>query len=205
MSVTIDLSGLVDFQRYLDDIPERARRAARLAVNQTAQRRAVPLARETIGAQVAFGETYLKDPSRLGITKPATEGDLTAIITARHRPTSLARFAPGAHFPTKPKEEIKVVIKPGAPKMTKRLFVVKLRAGFNSDAPTDNRGLAIRLAQGEKLDKSTAAVELAPNLYLLYGPSVNQVFNKVREDILEPVAEYLADEFIRQYERLGKE
>lgn len=204
MSVSIELSGLTDFQSYVDRLPEVSRRAAVMAINQTAQRKALPLARTEIASQIAFGETYLKDPTRLGVTKAATGADLEAVITGRDRPTSLARFAAHAPFPTPPKTGVQVKVKPGKTKTMKSAFIVKLPQG--KGGTETNRGLAIRMAEGVKLKKSDGPFAvLAPNVYLLYGPSVNQVFREVRVDVLTPVAEYLADEFLRQWARLAGE
>lgn len=80
-----------------------------------------------------------------------------------------------------------------------RAFLVRLRGapdGFNT-------GLAVRLRPGESLRASRAARRLDNNVYLLYGPSVDQIFRSVAVEQSEPVLLDLEIEFRRQFIRLS--
>ena len=68
-----------------------------------------------------------------------------------------------------------------------------------------NLGLAIRLRPGEKLQNKVAARRVEKGLYLLYGPSVDQVFRSrdgtgVATDLVPDIEQDLSDEFIRLLE-----
>ena len=66
-------------------------------------------------------------------------------------------------------------------------------------------GLAIRLKPGETLDNKTqaATVKLGPNVYLLYGPSVEQVFANVAEARVPEITNQVSNQFFRQFARLS--
>ena len=69
-----------------------------------------------------------------------------------------------------------------------RAFVMELRGG--------NRGLAIR-TDGSKPRGAYKPKPIGKNLFLLYGPSVDQVFRTVSEDVAPDVADELEVEFNR--------
>ena len=199
---SIDLKGLAE---YLQQRPEVARRAARLAINDTGRRKAVPRFRKAITDEVAFPAGYV-NKDRFDLTKTATDSDLTAKITARFRPTSLARFAPSQGFEgARRVGGVRVRVRRGGGTFMRRAFFVKLRRGGDT---TDgfNVGLALRLKPGDALrgrKKGGASVQIAPDLYLLYGPSVDQVFRDVSVAESPAVAAELEREFIRQWVRLN--
>lgn len=196
MSVSILAQGLLDVQHFFDALPDVANKAATLAINDTAERVAVPQIRNEINAQVAFPTGYLKLPTRLGVTRKARFNSLEAVITARDRPTSLARFAPGQTVQNTRKGGVRVEVKKGSRRLMKKAFMVSLRNG--------NVGLAIRLKDGEKLDnKRDPAIQLAKNVYLLYGPSVDQVFRGVVPEKQELIGQTLTKQFLRQFARLS--
>lgn len=206
MSARIDAISLEDLISYLGDRPEVARRAARMAINDTTSRKAVPRFRKAMQEEVNFPPGYL-NKERFGQTKRATDSNLEAAVTARFRPTSLARFAPGQSFEgARRTGAVNVrVNRGGGAKRLKGAFFVRLRRGAdNSDG--FNLGLAIRLKPGEKLRgrrNGASGVQLAPDLYLLYGPSVDQVFRDVSVAESPSVADDLQREFVRQYVRLS--
>lgn len=200
---SISLDGLAEF---MDSRPAVARKAARIAINDTTSRFAVPTFKKAVEDQVNFPSGYV-NKDRLGQTKKATDADLTAIVTARFRPTSLARFTSGQSFEgARRAGGVRVRVKKGGGgAFMSGAFFVKLRRGGDT---TDgfNVGLAIRLKPGQRLlgrRKGGASVQLAPNLYLLYGPSVDQVFNSVSVEKSSAVADKLSSEFIRQWVRLN--
>jgi hypothetical protein len=205
LSVQIRTEGLTVFARYLETAPEAATTAARIALNDTARdavKKDIPVA---VQKQVAFPAGYLALPNRLYIDAPATNGNLSTDIIGRDRPTSLARFATGlASFGTKQTTPVRIEVKPGHPEEMKRVFPVRLNAGANADDGY-NVGLAIRLKPGETLARRTlgnSVPEIFPNVFLLYGPSVNQVFDDVAEEIEPMISDNIEAEFLRQFVRL---
>lgn len=207
MSARITAIGIKDFQDYLEDRPEIVRRSARLAINDTAERKAVPQFRKSMQEQVSFPASYLRDPSRFGVKKKATEADLTAVISARFRPTSLARFATGATTigAARRRGGVNVRVNTGGAKFLRGAFFVQLRRGRDT-SDGFNLGLAIRLKPGESIRgrrKGSTGVMLDENLALLYGPSVDQAFRDVSTADSPKVAQLLEREFLRQWVRLS--
>lgn len=162
------------------------------AINRTIQR-ARTAASRGIREQVALPARYLGREDRLGITKRATETDLSAVITGRHRPTSLARFAKNAR--RSGQTGARVEIQPGTVRVLPRAFFINLRSG--SDGSNNNLGLAIRLPAGSRPSRAYKPKMLGPNLWLLYGPSIDQVFDDVAEEIAPEQADFLEREFLR--------
>lgn len=205
MSARITAVNLLDIEQFLAEQPKTARTAARIAINDVTGRRAVPRMRRAMAEEVNFPPGYLEDPERFGQTKKATDADLSATITARFRPTSLARFSGDSPEGAKRTGGVNVrVNKTGGAKRIGGAFFVRLRRGSDT-SDGFNLGLAIRLKPGQTIrgrKKGAQGIELAPNLYLLYGPSVDQIFRQVSVAESPSVADDLQREFIRQYVRL---
>jgi len=207
MTARLSAVNLLELDDYLSAQPAAARKAARIAINTTTARKAVPRLRKSMRKEVNFPPGYLEDESRFGQTKHATETDLSATITARFRPTSLARFASGQSFEgARRTGGVSVKVSPGGgARRIGRAFFVKLRRGKDTQDGF-NVGLALRLKPGEKLrgrKKGAAGVEVAPGLHLLYGPSVDQVFRESVVADSPAIAEDLTREFIRQFVRFS--
>jgi len=204
MAARITAVNLLDIEEELAARPATARTAARLSINSVATRKAVPLFRKSMREEVNFPPGYLEG-DRFGVTKQATDADLSATVTARFRPTSLARFAQGQSFQgARRTGGVSVRVNRGGAKRINRAFFVRLRRGKDTQDGF-NVGLAIRLKPGETLrgrKKGASGVELAPGLFLLYGPSVDQVFRTVSVAESPKVADDLQREFVRQYVRL---
>ena len=64
----------------------------------------------------------------------------------------------------------------------------------------------MRLKPGQSIDNKTGTTRwLVPGkVALLYGPSVDQVFRDVSEDIAGPVGNMVATEFFRQLTRFTR-
>lgn len=206
MSARITAVNLLEIDDFLSAQPAAARTSARIAINQVTSRKAVPQMRKAMRQEANFPPGYLEG-DRFGQTKRATDADLTAAITARFRPTSLARFAEGQSFEgARRTGGVRVKVnRSGGAKRIEGGFFVRLRRGADT-SDGFNVGLAIRLKPGERLrgrKKGGAGVQLAPDLYLLYGPSVDQVFREVSVAESPEVAEQLQREFIRQFVRLS--
>lgn len=181
--------------RSLENLPAHILRAAGQAINKTADRTRTASAK-SIREQVAFPASYLNPgEGRLVVSSRASADNLEAVIGARTRATSLARFVTSGSVG---KMGVTVQVAPGFAKYMKRAFLIRLPAGRSGEIETkSNLGLAIRLKPGETLTGRRTAVQKKGNLYFLYGPSVSQVFNTVREDVSPDAADYLATEFSR--------
>jgi len=199
MTVSVIAEALDDFERYLTRAPEIARKAASRAINSTLSRKALPAARKQIGLQVGFPAGYLQDPARLGLAQWASESNLQGAILGRQRPTSLARFAIGGQVGAK--GGVTVRVKPGQSQHMDRAFLMRLKAG--SGPITDdafNLGLAVRLRPNERIENKRVQVKaIGGGLYLLYGPSVDQVFRTVAGEMAPQIADDATREFLRQF------
>lgn len=189
---------LADAVKYFQQLPVVAEKSASLAINQVVERSGLAMMRSNIESQVAFPNSYLKTDGRFGVTRKARPDSLEAVITARDRPTSLARFAPGQTPESTRKGGVSVQVKRGKTTRLKKAFMVRLRNG--------NIGLAVRLKPGESLVNrySMKPIMLGKNLYLLYGPSVDQVFQTVAEESLPEIGDMVSKEFYRQFARLSR-
>jgi hypothetical protein len=181
----------------IEQLPDAIILAAQQAVNKTTDRARAAASRD-IRLQVNFPASYLADSAgRLSVIKRASRGDLTSIIQGTDRPTSLARFSTGS--PGRGRS-VSVQVKPGQTEVLKRAFLIRLRSGTADLDTRSNLGLAIRLKPGERIQNKRAMIQLAGNLYLLYGPSVSQVFSGVAQDISPDMADFLDAEFNRLME-----
>ncbi|MDR3474326.1 MAG: hypothetical protein P4M09_21965 [Devosia sp.] len=195
----------LDIAQSLDDLPADILRAARLAVNAAA-RRAYTSSGRQIRKQVNFPATYVTgQKGRLSITKFASGSDLEAVITGRHRPTSLARFVTGslAVGGANRKAGVRVEVKPGSVRRLPGAFLIRLRAGTETNLDTkSNLGLAVRTKDGRP-PPGYKPLPLGRNLWLLYGPSIDQVFfsattqRGVASDIVPDIETYMENEFLR--------
>lgn len=195
MSAFIQVSALADLKRYFTQLPDIAEQAAVLAINETASREGLTLIRKDMRDQVNFPSGYLEG-DRLKVTRKAGKGALEAIVRGRDRATSLARFAKGQTPANTRGRGVRVQVKNGRVQVLRKAFLVPLRNG--------NTGLAVRLKPGEKIKNSTGSVQMAENLYLLYGPSVDQVFRGVAEDRSGDLMNMVSSKFLRQFARLSR-
>lgn len=198
---------LKDTERFFEAFPEISTTAARMAINTVAERSGMKLLREEIEREVAFPAGYV-NADRLKLIKKAYNADLTAIIWARQRPTSLARFVRGALSAGQMQRKgVAVSVRPGVVRNMPSAFLLRLRAGTSVGDNNFNTGLAIRLKPGQRIinKREQSAVQLEHNLYLLYGPSVDQVFRTVAETKGPMIADLIGVEFTRNLTRLLKE
>ena len=181
---------------------EQIERAAYRAINTTAER-ARKMSADEIRRQVNFPAAYLyPSAGRLTVPFKAGPGDLQASIVGRQRPTSLARFVTRGVVG---KQGVDVAVRPGKSKEMKRAFLMKLKSGAGSLDTASNLGLAVRVESGKRPDKAWKPVRVSDTLYLLYGPSVDQVFKSVRGDVTPEAGKILQTEFERllAYEMRG--
>jgi hypothetical protein len=192
VNLDVQLKGLDEARKSISHIPEVVDEAAMFAVNDSAEFAQSESSRR-IREQVAFSARYIgsaQDPSaRLRVSKRARTNDLEAAVAGRMRPTSLAQFAVGAFVRGKP---VRVRVSPGRTSKISNAFPIKLRRGTGVYDPENaNVGLALRLKAGESVRNKREMVQISGNLYLLYGPSVDQVFRDVRFEVQAPVSEHL--------------
>lgn len=194
----MELSVMVEVSEVLDGLTEysdRVRADLVKALNKTATH-ARTLAAEEVRAQVNFPASYLfPSAGRLRVSERANKASLSAVISGRDRPTSLAQFA-AKGTPARPKGgQISVSVKPGRKSLISRAFIVN---NLNSG----NRGLAVR-TDGGAPPGAYKPTRLSDNVWLLYGPSVGQVLASVRnsggvyEEIGNEVMTFLRAEFLR--------
>lgn len=175
--------------------------AAVRAINKLADHGRARAAAE-IGRQVNLPASYLSPSGgRLAVSQKATKGNLEARIRARTRATSLARFVTSG---TPGKPGVRVSVRPGSSITLPKAFLMKLRAGKELTDTKFNLGLAVRLKSGESLRNKYKRVQLAKNLYLLYGPSVDQVFlhNDEKRGVAVDLSPELADKLEAEFTRL---
>lgn len=198
----IEAIGLDQFDAIFKDLGDKADKAARMAINDTAvfARR---IGAEEIASRVNFTKQYLTGGAhpRLAISRRATDANLEAVVTGRDRPTSLARFTSRSpSFGRQGSSPPLQVARKGSSAPVKGSFFVKLRAG-SADSGQFNVGLAVRLKPGERIPGKTKMAPTKSGLYLLYGPSVGQLYRTVSVESEPQVANHLVDEFVRQIER----
>lgn len=195
MSYYIEPTGLKAFDELLRQLGQSVEPSASDAINETAvfARR---LGSQEIRQRINFTAKYI-DGGRLAITRRAKPADLEAVVTGRDRPTSLARFAQGSprfgRQRTPPRVRVKAS---GGASPIRNGFWMRLRRGNAVvSAENANIGLAIRLAEGERVKNKNEMVPIGRNLYLLYGPSVGQVYRTVAEKSSDEVSAQLANRF----------
>lgn len=185
---------LTEVRKYFEQLPEIAEHAAVLAINETVSREGMTMIKRDMRDQINFPAGYLE--TRLQVSRKAGRGALSAAIRGRDRATSLARFAAGQTPDNTRGRGVRVSVKKGRTEHLQRAFLVRLRNG--------NIGLAVRLKDGESIRNTTRAVELQKNVYLLYGPSVDQVFKDVAVDNYDDLLGMVTNKFLRQFARLSR-
>lgn len=184
--------------------PSVVGRAASIALNDTARGKAGMRAiKAMMSEQVRFPSGYLSDSDRIGIESFASVDNLKVSIAARERPTSLARFLVSGKIMQRgqTRQPVKIQVKPGHTIDLGRAFLIRLRGAADSA----NTGLALRLKPGERLRNKLLSARPLGNtgLILLYGPSVDQVFQTVAADVVPGVLDELQVQFLRQFARLS--
>lgn len=200
----ISAEGLVDFGEFIRTAPEVATRAASMAINDVATRSGLRAIKDKMTDEIDFPSGYLSG-DRLKVTQRATPENLLAVITGRKRATSLARFSSGTAVPNSKAAGVNVRVQQGRTTFLKKAFLVRLKKGASLTEDNYNIGLAIRVGPGETvLNKKTVHKSwLVPGkVALLYGPSVDQIFASVADDLAPELAEMTANEFFRQFARL---
>lgn len=203
MPVYLEAEALTDLSDYFQRYPQVSVKAVRMAINDVAKGKGMTMIREAMGDQIDFPPGYLYG-DRLNVSRWATDLNPEAIITARKRATSLARFASGTPASTR-RRGVTVRVKKGKTTYLKNAWLVRLNRGASLTEDNYNIGLAVRLGPGERLDnKSTTHRSwlIKDKVALIYGPSVNQVFLNVAQVLASPIGDMVAAEYTRQMARL---
>lgn len=205
MTTTIVAKGMEDLGAFFRNAPDIAENAARIAVNSIANRSGLRAIKDAMFDEVAFPSDYLNQ-ERLAVTKRATRENLEAVITGRKRATSLARFVTGSLGVGVPTNGVTVRVKKGRTELLRKGFLVKLNKGASLSEDNYNIGIAIRVGPGETvLGKKSGHKSwlVKGKVALLYGPSVDQVFKNVADEVAPKIGNMLGVEFLRQFARLS--
>ena len=175
-NVTVDQAAIADAVSLFEFVGGNSSDALRIAINKTAPKTRTK-ASSAIRTQVRLSASYVGE--RLEVTK-ATRQRLTGAIKTPSRGLLLSRFSTDPLIagekvgwikpPLVPKGGIRVKVKPDAsPKVVqgeagRKPFYMVLNKGANV-------GIMRRTGDGRKVEA-------------LYGPSLSQVFNTVRGDVL---------------------
>ena len=193
-----------DLQTYFDALPDVSNKAAMLALNEVTKKQGLAILRDEMNAEVNFPENYVKRNTER--SQAATQHNLTAVITGRGRATSLAEFVVGGSFLRSRLGPVGVKVKnqDASVSIINNARLINLNNG--------NTGLAVWVPKGKPLHGSYGAVKLNSkgarrnqkyDIYLLYGPSVDQVLGGAFDKRADEVGEMLVNEFIRQFGRLS--
>lgn len=186
----------------LGEVTAQVETALVRALNRTADRSRTRAAR-IVRDEIAFPASYVSPSSkRLWVKTRARRGSLIAMIEGRGQPTSLARFSRQTALTGGARHRggvVNVTVKPGQTKSISRAFIIRLK--------NNNLGLAVR-TNGAAPAGAYKPKPIGKNLWLLYGPSVDQALSAastehgVFEDITPETLDDLEDEFNRQMELL---
>lgn len=197
LDYVVAVEGLEALGADLEQVEDRIKKLAARAINATARKFRTESSR-AIREQVNFPARFLDSRSdgKLRLVRNATATSMEAVIRGDFEARSLARFvSPSQRRPNFRSPSVEV--RPGNRERMDRAFIIGLSNG--------NLGLAIRLRPGERVENKRKMVSFSKkdrNLYLLYGPSVDQVFRSVASDVAPGAAEYLEREFTRLTEAL---
>jgi hypothetical protein len=184
----IFVEGLKDLGN-LDSLEEDINNYARETINDTVRYGRAIAARQ-MEKETAFPRGYLTgENGRLSVARYASNNKLEGVIRGRDRPTSLARFVVGS--PKLNKRGVNVVVAPGVQKKLEGAFLIKLR--------NNNLGLAVRSKSAPRTAHKPK--QLGSGLWLLYGPSVDQVFREIRTGLVPDLESYMQQTFEQKFEK----
>ena len=203
MTAFITANALESVKQYFIDLPETAGRAASMAINDVMRYEGMAMLRKGMRQDIDFKPGYLEQKDKLAVTQTATPSRLEGVITGRDRPTSLASFAVrGQTVGGVRGKGVRVKIKAkGGPVLMPKAFLQPLRNG--------NIGLAVRLPDGVAPRNTVGAKQLTrdggkpTDVWLLYGPSVDQVLKSVSANRVADISTLVFNEFNRQFTRLN--
>lgn len=195
---------VVEFDQapFITEMNATVETALTRALNRTADRTRT-LAARAARDQINFPASYVSPSSkRLWVKTRARKGALETMIEGRGTPTSLARFSRQSVLTGGSRHtggKINVTVKPGQTKSIGRAFIIRLK--------NNNIGLAVR-TDGAAPANAYKPRAIGKNLWLLYGPSVDQALSAassdrgIFEEMTPDMLDFLETEFTRQLELL---
>lgn len=196
--IRISSAGIQGLAEFVARTPEVAAEAAKLAVGDAAEWGRNLSKREMVSAVNLPADALAG--RRFRISQRPTTANPEAVISADNNPLGLSRFvvsqkARGAAHP-----KVRILVG-GTPKSfsdpdTKGSY------SFLIPTPGGADGVGLALRTKEPLRNSRAGRKIGRDLYLLSGPSVNQMFGQLMPTIVPRIEAKLQTEFARQYERL---
>jgi hypothetical protein len=198
------VSGLDRLADYYRRYPEIAERAGTTATNDAAAH-ALALARRAVRKDANLSASYINDPDKLRVARKAGRVSGEAVVLANARPISLARYAPAGQGFGRQRGVTVRVKRGGASKHMRKAFLIPLKQGSHSvdtGAGVYNRGLALRLPEGQTIKNKRVAKKLkGGNTWLLYGPSVHQIFRQSLPEVAADTSNYFERRFFYQLGR----
>lgn len=193
--ISVKTQGIEAFSRLSSRFADNANKAASLAINDIARLERT-LAKRQMQAEVNVPPATFEGKN-FAVTKFANPRDLEAVISAARRPLNLSRFITSRtpKLGAGGRKGIEVQVKKGGAKRV-------IPGSFLIPGPSGGFGLALR--SKTPLRASRAARQIRPGLYILSGPSVNQMFGIIAPRRERPAADALERQFLRQFERLQR-
>jgi len=180
---------------------DRRAKVLSMAVNTVARDARVMLARDVREQVKLPARAVSPTGKRLYVAQKASPGRPEAIIRASGRATSLAQYTSGPK--TRNARGAIVEVKPGHARLMRKAFYLRLPAGGGEVDTKYNLALAVRLRPGEALRRKSTARRVASGLYVLYGPSVDQIFRAADgSGLIEDRSPTIADQLEAQIVRL---
>lgn len=151
-------------------------------------------AERRIGRGLALPAGYISKKGMLGATR-ASYLKPTAKIIAGFRPMQLRSYALNAPAVFRDRQRPKVEVTPGRQVSMTKAFFIKMRGGSQT-------GIAMKHADYLQSHKGGASKPFN-GIVLLHGPSIDQHFSLVSEDMQEEILRYLREEVIDELKRKG--
>lgn len=206
---TWSVEKLADLSSLIKSKSSTVNSAASNAINKTAtftKSKSIDL----IMDEVNLSKDYVS--SKMSVVARASPANLRAIIQASDKATLLTRYPN-----SKVKDGMRVSVDKGTGFRTlKNAFTVTNLSYSNSTGiAMRNRDAAAYFKhaassgkrtgkKSRKLQRRLEAARKNPRgIYVLHARSVNQVFTSVRENVADDVKIFMADEFLKQFERLN--
>jgi len=190
--ITVSSGGIRGLEEAIKRFPQAAAEASKLAVNDTIDFARANI-RKAIVDQIAVPPDAIT-PARFGVTRRATQNKLEAVLSASNQPLGLVRFARGEKVSGKTGVQVQVK-KGGEIRTLKNAFFLPTPGAPGSFA------LAVRAPGGLSNSRGAYRVK-GTDIYLLSGPSPNQLLANIAPKLLTTIQTRLNREFTRQYARL---
>jgi len=198
-SVQIDKASLSNVRLLLSGVGKEAPKILSRALNATATKGRTEVSK-AIRTEVKLSAAYVRD--RLSIKKSSYKNLQSKVLTPS-RGILLSRFSTQANIrseniswikpPATPKRGIKVKVSPNGGTKT-----------ITGDNETKGKPFYLALPNGRL---GIAARRKSPGpkggtIKVFHGPSLSQVFNNIKEDLGDPLAEYQEDQVVKQIDSI---